>query len=709
MRENMPEKNVQHLLAAAENGDAEAAFCLGELFLKGIAIPQDPGNAVRMFRMAANAGHASAQHQLGVCCETGVGMGQSYKDAVKWYRMSARNQYISAMISLGRCCEQGLGQAMDLEEAAHWYRCAAYQGDCLGAYQLARMMEAGLGMQRDAGKAAEYYLIAARGGIIAAQVAAGRCFRDGVGVETDPQKAFSWFSAAAEQGNPIAQWNAGTCCELGIGTDVNPEAAAEWYQKAALQEYVPAMRDLGRCLRDGIGGFVDIEKSIALLERATERNDPVAAEELAVCMVLGIGKKKDIPGAAKLYRRVRGGKILNEAQLSEALKSRLKSAECAIRERIENEKLLREHAAKQNEPEALVQENALGSGVAQTEKTSADQTEEHMRKWRSCCEELERLADRCSKAIGSMELVYTRIEGVLHAAETERTAVEQGLKEALLLQKQWEHEQTEDAVRDLRELAAAACVACEQAGKCLTECRAILDRGRDMDAQVQNYPAEAIAGSEPEESDMDEVRWKTRQTLGILERLLQDLEEMERQAAATDAITARLSKIGQLRSEILSGVNAAFEENWVAFGDVSADAALEEANRLIRRKERRKAVAWLHRAAELGNAEARNQLAYLYERGKLLPQNKEEAFRLYQLAAGQGYAVAQYNLAVCFAEGVGTQRDMVQAVEWFRKAAEQGNPEACLELAECYRTGTGVPQDPRQMRYWKIQAKVAER
>lgn len=699
---------MQHLLAAAENGDAEAAFRLGELFLKGTEMPQDPRNAVRMFRMAANAGHASAQHQLGVCCETGVGLGQSYKDAVKWYRMSARNEYIPAMISLGRCCEQGLGQAVDLEEAVHWYRCAAYQGDCLGAYQLARMMESGLGIQRDAGKAAEYYLIAAHGGVIAAQVAAGRCYRDGSGVERDAQKAFSWFSAAAEQGNPIAQWNAGACCERGIGTDVDPKAAAEWYQKAALQEYVPALRDLGRCLRDGVGGSFDIERSIALLERATEKNDPAAAEELAVCMVLGLGKKKDISGAAKLYRRVRGGKILNEAQLHEALKSRLESAERAFRERIEKGKLLQKDEAKQNEPVAPVQEKTVESGAAQAEKASENQAEAHMRKWRSCCGELERLADRCGNALGSMELVYTRIEGVLHAAETERTAAERGLKETVLLQKQWDHEQTEDAVRDLRELTAAACVACEQAEKCLTACREILDKGRDMVARVRNYPAEAKANREPEERDMDEVRWKAQQTLGVLERLLQDLDEQERQAAAMDAVAVRLSKIGHLRSEILSGVKAAFEENRVAFGEVGADAAMEEANRLIRRKERHKAVAWLHRAAELGNAEARNQLAYLYERGKLLPQNKEEAFRLYRLAAEQGYAVAQYNLAVCFADGVGTLRDMERAVEWFRKAAEQGNPEACLELAECYRTGTGVPQDPHQAHYWKIQAKDAE-
>ena len=62
--------------------------------------------------------------------------------------------------------------------------------------------------------------------------------------------------------------------------------------------------------------------------------------------------------------------------------------------------------------------------------------------------------------------------------------------------------------------------------------------------------------------------------------------------------------------------------------------------------------------AETGNARAQNNLGVMYENGKGVPQNINEAVKWYRLAAEQGYAGAQNNLGLIYAIGRGgLQRD----------------------------------------------------
>jgi len=74
--------------------------------------------------------------------------------------------------------------------------------------------------------------------------------------------------------------------------------------------------------------------------------------------------------------------------------------------------------------------------------------------------------------------------------------------------------------------------------------------------------------------------------------------------------------------------------------------------------------------AETGNARAQNNLGVMYENGKGVPQNINEAVRWYRLAAEQGYAGAQNNLGLIYAIGRGgLQRDPLRAYMWFSLAA----------------------------------------
>jgi TonB family protein len=73
--------------------------------------------------------------------------------------------------------------------------------------------------------------------------------------------------------------------------------------------------------------------------------------------------------------------------------------------------------------------------------------------------------------------------------------------------------------------------------------------------------------------------------------------------------------------------------------------------------------------AEQGIARAQNNLGVLYENGKGVPKDINEALKWYRLAAEQGYAGAQNNLGLIYALGLVVPRDPVHAYMWFSLAA----------------------------------------
>jgi TPR repeat protein len=107
-----------------------------------------------------------------------------------------------------------------------------------------------------------------------------------------------------------------------------------------------------------------------------------------------------------------------------------------------------------------------------------------------------------------------------------------------------------------------------------------------------------------------------------------------------------------------------------------------------------------HAAAERGEASAQNSLGKMYERGRGVARDYEQAAAWYRKAAEQGDAGGQYNLGAMYASGKGVARDDVQAVAWFRKAAEQGDVDAQTNLGTMYLTGRGVPQDDAEAAAW---------
>lgn len=83
---------------AAEQGDAEAQYQLGEIYRKGTekGVSRSFKAAAKWYEMAAEQGHAEAQYQLGEFYSKGRGVKKNRETARKWYQAAARQGHVKA-------------------------------------------------------------------------------------------------------------------------------------------------------------------------------------------------------------------------------------------------------------------------------------------------------------------------------------------------------------------------------------------------------------------------------------------------------------------------------------------------------------------------------------------------------------------------------------------------------------------------------------
>jgi S1-C subfamily serine protease len=111
-------------------------------------------------------------------------------------------------------------------------------------------------------------------------------------------------------------------------------------------------------------------------------------------------------------------------------------------------------------------------------------------------------------------------------------------------------------------------------------------------------------------------------------------------------------------------------------------------------KDRTKALEFVRKAAELGDANAWHKLGMYYDHGSAgLKRDPVESARWYRKAAEYGIPGAQNALGIFYLNGDGVEPDMAQAVQWFEKAAKSGHLPALNNLGDAYRLGSGVEKE----------------
>ena len=83
--------NIDELKKAAEQGDAQAQYNLGNCYAFGKGVEKNLSEAVKWYRKAAEQGDAQAQYNLGVCYYNGQGMIQNNIKAYAWIAVASAN------------------------------------------------------------------------------------------------------------------------------------------------------------------------------------------------------------------------------------------------------------------------------------------------------------------------------------------------------------------------------------------------------------------------------------------------------------------------------------------------------------------------------------------------------------------------------------------------------------------------------------------
>ena len=131
--------------------------------------------------------------------------------------------------------------------------------------------------------------------------------------------------------------------------------------------------------------------------------------------------------------------------------------------------------------------------------------------------------------------------------------------------------------------------------------------------------------------------------------------------------------------EAISFLGIAYRKGW--FGLVKSD---------------KKAAKIWKRAVELGDVDAMESLAEMYEKGLGVKLDKKKAERLYRTAADRGSAFAQSNLGAV----LHSEKKFDEAFPYFALAADRGYTGGETNLGCCYSHGEGTEVDLGKARYW---------
>ncbi|MES2467808.1 MAG: tetratricopeptide repeat protein [Verrucomicrobiota bacterium] len=251
--DNLPDLII-FLRRAAESGDAEAQFLLGELyrekrfFLERAGIAElllassqedhstGPREALRWFEMAAAQGHSDAAKLAGLMYIGNSGMQKDYSKAIKWLSVAAQQDNPDAWFFMGQAYSKGWGVPRDTVEAARWFLRAAERGHSYAQGILATRYEKGIGVPADLQEALRWYQDAARGGHFHSAFRLGCLYEEGDRVDQNYDEAQGWFEQVVCRGigpeKVHAMIRLGSIHQRGLAGVEDPAKAADLYKRA---------------------------------------------------------------------------------------------------------------------------------------------------------------------------------------------------------------------------------------------------------------------------------------------------------------------------------------------------------------------------------------------------------------------------------------------------------------------------------------------
>ena len=119
--------------------------------------PDDLRIAAHYFRLAAKNGNAAAAYKLGEAYEIGSGVPLNLPEALRWYRQSADAGDMHAELKVGWFYQKGLSLRADPSRAVEWYERSARKGNLWAYHMLAFMLMDGEGVAKNLALAQSYF------------------------------------------------------------------------------------------------------------------------------------------------------------------------------------------------------------------------------------------------------------------------------------------------------------------------------------------------------------------------------------------------------------------------------------------------------------------------------------------------------------------------------------------------------------------------
>jgi len=134
-KEPNKQDTVERLTKAADAGDVNAQYSLGEHYDSVFVWSKAGGNAAEYwakaaewYRKAAEQGHARAQWRLGCAYDQGHGIQKDRVKAAEWWLKAAENGNADSQYIIAGCYQKAKGVKQDFNAAVKWYRKALEQG-----------------------------------------------------------------------------------------------------------------------------------------------------------------------------------------------------------------------------------------------------------------------------------------------------------------------------------------------------------------------------------------------------------------------------------------------------------------------------------------------------------------------------------------------------------------------------------------------------
>ena len=255
-----PKDKATQLQEKALQGDAQAAFELGEMHASGVGLPQNNTEAVRWYRIAAEKGNSKAQSLIGTAYHRGIGLAVDDVQATQWLLKAADQMDPLAQFQLGEGFEIGWVGQKDNADAYKWYLLSASQGYTKATKKVTAIENILNKTQRIDGqtRASEFraervkkesepndtLIKSAQKGDPEAQYKLGAAYSFGKGLPKNDIKSVEWLTRAAQQGQNEAQFELGLHYLNGEGVESSEIEAYQWWSIAADKGHIRAQASL---------------------------------------------------------------------------------------------------------------------------------------------------------------------------------------------------------------------------------------------------------------------------------------------------------------------------------------------------------------------------------------------------------------------------------------------------------------------------------